>query len=222
MESLGNPAASHTILADTYQGKRLSSPNDLVYKSDGALYFTDPPYGLPMQADTDPAKELTINGVYRVPAAVDQEPGAAPQRDRLQLLISDLPRPNGIAFSPDERYLYISNTGPRKIWMRYPVRPDGTLDAGEVFYDASSDRRAGNPDGIKVDRAGNLCGSGPAGAWIFSPAGKHIATITADRSSSPLAPASTKSTSRCPACTPELHHPEAGAQRPRPVAAGAG
>ena len=177
VESLGDPAAAHTILADTYQGKRLSSPNDLVYKSDGALYFTDPPYGLPMQADTDPAKELTINGVYRVPAAVDQEPGAPPQRDRLQLLIGDLPRPNGIVFSPDEKYLYVSNSEPRKIWMRYPVKPDGTLDAGEVFYDASSDPRAGYPDGIKVDRAGNLYGSGPGGVWIFSPAGKHIATI---------------------------------------------
>ena len=177
LESLGEPAAHHTILADSYQGKRLNSPNDLVYRSDGALYFTDPPYGLPTQSDTDPAKELTVNGVYRLSAALDQAPGAPPRRDRLQLLVGDLPRPNGIAFSPDERYLYVSNSGPRRFWMRYPVNPDGTLGAGALFYDVSSDPRAGNPDGIKVDRAGNVYSSGPGGVWIFSAAGKHLATI---------------------------------------------
>jgi gluconolactonase len=176
IDSLGDPAA-HTILADTYQGRRLNSPNDLVYKSDGALYFTDPPYGLPTQGDSDRTKELTVNGVYRLPAALGKAPGAPPQRDRLQLLVGDLPRPNGIAFSPDEKYLYVSNSGSRKVWMRYPVKPDGTLGAGEVFCDASSDRRGGSPDGIKVDRAGNVYGSGPGGVWILSPAGKHIATI---------------------------------------------
>ncbi len=177
VESLGDPSAGHTILADSYQGKRLNSPNDLVYRSDGSLYFTDPPFGLRTQSDTDPAKELTVNGVYRVPAALGQEPGAPPRRDALQLLVSDLPRPNGIAFSPDEKYLYVDNSGSRKIWMRYPVKPDGTLGAGEVFYDASAERRAGNPDGMKVDRAGNVYSAGPGGVWIFSPAGKHIATI---------------------------------------------
>jgi gluconolactonase len=176
VESLADPAG-RTILADSYRGKRLNSPNDLVYRSDGSLYFTDPPYGLPTQQDTDPAKELTVDGVYRVPAALDQAPGAPPQRDRLQLLIADLPRPNGIAFSPDEKYLYIANSGTFKIWMRYPVKPDGTLGAGTVFYDATTDRREGGPDGIKVDRAGNLYGAGPGGVWIFSPAGTHLATI---------------------------------------------
>jgi gluconolactonase len=175
--SLGDPAASHTILADTYRGKRLNSPNDLVYRSDGSLYFTDPPFGLPTQSDTDPAKELTVNGVYRLSAALDQAPGAPPRRGDLQLLINDLPRPNGIAFSPDDKVLYVSNSGARKIWMRYPVNADGTLGAGEVFYDASSDRRVGGPDGIKVDRAGNVYGAGPGGVWIFSPTAKHLATI---------------------------------------------
>jgi gluconolactonase len=177
IDSLGDPAAHRTVLADTYQGKRLNSPNDLVYRADGSLYFTDPPYGLPMQNDSDPGKELTVNGVYRLSSASDQAPGTPPQRDKLQLLVGDLPRPNGIAFSPDEKFLYVSNTGPRKIWMRYPVKPDGTLGAGEVFFDASSDTRGGSPDGIKVDRAGNIYGSGPGGVWILSPAGKHIATI---------------------------------------------
>ena len=176
IDSLGDPAR-WTILADSHQGKRLNSPNDLVYRSDGSLYFTDPPYGLPMQNDSDPGKELKVNGVYRLLGARDQAPGAPPQRDKLQLLISDLPRPNGICFSPDEKFLYVSNSDPNKFWMRYPVKPDGTLGAGELFFDASSDTRAGNPDGIKVDTAGNLYGAGPGGVWIFSPAGKHIATI---------------------------------------------
>jgi len=177
LDSLGDPAGHHTILADTYQGKRLNSPNDLVYRSDGSLYFTDPPYGLPMQNDSDPGKELKVNGVYRIPGAVDQAPGAPPKRNRLQLLISDLPRPNGIAFAPDEKFLYVSNTEPRKLWMRYPVNPDGTLGPGTVFYDATSDTRKGNPDGIKVDMAGDVYSAGPGGVWIFSPAGQHLATI---------------------------------------------
>lgn len=176
VDSIGDPGR-HTILADSYRGKRLNSPNDLVYRSDGSLYFTDPPFGLPMQNDSDPGKQLKVNGVYRVPGALDQAPGAPPERGRLQLLVADLPRPNGIAFSPDEKVLYVSNSHPRKFWMRYPVKPDGTLGAGAVFFDASSDTRAGNPDGIKVDRAGNVYGAGPGGVWIFSPAGKHLATI---------------------------------------------
>ena len=176
LESL-DPHAQVTILADSYQGKKLNSPNDLVYKSDGSLYFTDPPYGLRKQNDTDPEKELHVNGVYRIPHAAGQKPGSAPARDQLQLLISDLPRPNGIAFSPDEKYLYVDTSGPGKIWMRYRVKEDGTLTDAKVFYDASSDKRPGGPDGIKVDRSGNLYGSGPAGVWIFSPEGKHLATI---------------------------------------------
>jgi gluconolactonase len=176
IDSLGDPA-NVTILADMYQGKRLSSPNDLVYKSDGSLYFTDPPYGLPTQGDKDPAKELTVNGVYRLAGALNQKSGAPPQRNKLQLLVQDLPRPNGIVFSPDEKYLYVDNSEPQKIWMRYRVKADGTLADGKIFFDATSDARKGSPDGIKVDKAGNLYGAGPGGVWIFSPAGKHIATI---------------------------------------------
>jgi gluconolactonase len=166
-----------TILADTYQGKRLNSPNDLVYKSDGSLYFTDPPYGLRTQKDDDPAKQLKVNGVYRIPRAAEQKPGAEPSRSQLQLLIKDLPRPNGIVFSPDERYLYVNNSEPKKIWMRYTVRADGTLTDGMLFCDATSDTRPGAPDGMKVDQKGNLYSAGPGGVWIFSPAGKHLGTI---------------------------------------------
>ena len=165
-----------TLLADSYQGKRLNSPNDLVYKSDGTLYFTDPPYGLPQQ-DSDPTKQLPFNGVYRLPGAQSQKPGAAPARAQLQLLIKDMTRPNGICFSPDEKYLYVNNSEPKKFWMRYTVKPDGTLADGKVFFDASSDTRIGAPDGMKVDQEGNLYSAGPGGVWIFSPDGKHLGTL---------------------------------------------
>src|SRR5712672_3103606 len=105
MESL-DPKAQITILADSYQRKKFNSPNDLVYKSDGSLYFTDPPYGLAKE-DDDPKKELKFNGVYRL------------QDGKLQLLTKEMTRPNGIAFSPDEKLLYISNSDPKqKVWMR--------------------------------------------------------------------------------------------------------
>ena len=154
-----------TILADRYQGKRLNSPNDLVYKSDGSLYFTDPPFGLPKTFD-DPARELSFSGVYRV------------QGRKVQLLSKTLTGPNGLAFSPDEKYLFVSNSGPvQKLWMRFEVKPDGTLGAGKVFYDVSDSKDQGAPDGMKVDRKGNLYCAGPEGIWIFSATGNHLGTI---------------------------------------------
>ncbi len=171
-----DPKAPITILADSYQGKRLNSPNDLAYKSDGALYFTDPPYGLPGQ-DKDPTKEMQINGVYRLPGALQHKPGAPPDRAGLQLLVKDMPRPNGICFSPDEKYLYVNNSEPKKFWMRFTVQADGTLADGKLLFDATSDPRAGAPDGQKVDQKGNLYSAGPGGVWIFSPEGKHLGTL---------------------------------------------
>ena len=171
-----DPKGQITVLADSYQGKKLNSPNDLVYKSDGSLYFTDPPYGLPTQGDKDPLKELNVNGVYRIPNARQQKAGAPPNRDKLQLIIKDLSRPNGIVFSPDEKYLYVSDTV-TKHWMRYRVHPDGSVSDGAVFCDASGDEAPGSPDGIRVDKSGDLYGSGPGGVWIISPAGKHVGTI---------------------------------------------
>ncbi len=171
-----DPKAPATILADTYQGKRLNSPNDLAYKSDGALYFTDPPYGLP-KLDQDPTKELPFNGVYRLPGALDHEPGTPPDRAHLQLLIKNLTRPNGICFSPDEKYLYVNNSEPKKLWMRYTVKPDGTLTDAKLLVDATSDKRIGAPDGMKVDQKGNIYSAGPGGVWIISPAGKHLGTL---------------------------------------------
>ncbi|HEV2500587.1 MAG TPA: SMP-30/gluconolactonase/LRE family protein [Terriglobia bacterium] len=176
LESL-SPHAVRTILADKYQGKELNSPNDLVYGPHGALYFTDPPYGLRTQGDNDPHKALKVNGVYRILDAVSHKPGAPPDENKLQLLISDLTRPNGIAFSPDYKYLYVNNSEPKKLWMRYRVKPDGTLTDGTIFYDATSDHSVGAPDGMKVDVKGNIYSAGPGGVWIFSPQGKHLGTI---------------------------------------------
>ena len=172
-----DPAQAPTVLVDSYQGKRLNSPNDLVYRSDGSLYFTDPPYGLPTQGDKDPIKQLKVNGVYRIPHALDHAAGAPADNAHLQLLISDLPRPNGIAFSPGEKYLYVDNSEPKKIWMRYRVKPDGTLADPKLLYDATADTRIGGPDGIKVDVEGNIYGAGPGGVLILSPDGKALGTI---------------------------------------------
>lgn len=171
------PGAASTILADSYKGKRLNSPNDLVYKSDGALYFTDPPYGLRTQSDNDPEKQLKVNGVYRLSHALEHKAGAPPANNELRLVVTDLPRPNGIAFSPDEKYLYVDNSEPKKIWMRYRVQPDGSLTEPKLLYDATSDKRPGAPDGMKVDEQGNIYSAGPGGVWIFSPEGKALATL---------------------------------------------
>jgi gluconolactonase len=176
-----------SILADGYQGKKLNSPNDLVYRSDGSLYFTDPPYGLRSQKDDDPEKELKVNGVYRIPHALQQKPGSQSARSDIQLLVSDLPRPNGIAFSPDEKYLYVNNSEPKKIWMRYRVQPDGSLTDAKLFYDATSDTRPGAPDGMKVDEKGNVYSTGPGGVWIFSPEGKPLGTIVMPEKSANVA-----------------------------------
>ena len=166
-----------TLLADSYQGKKLNSPNDLVYKSDGSLYFTDPPYGLRTQSDTDPEKQLQVSGVYRIPGASSQKPGTEPARPALQLLIKDLPRPNGIAFSPDEKYLYVDNSEPKMFWMRYTVKADGTLTSPKLLCEAGTYSHHGAPDGLKIDQQGNIYSAGPGGVWILSPDGKHLGTI---------------------------------------------
>ena len=155
-------------LVDNYMGKRLNSPNDLVFKSNGDLYFTDPPYGLPKH--------------WRIPAASSTSAAsiASAKDGKLTLLTKELTRPNGIAFSPDEKTLYVAQSDPeRAIWMAYPVKADGTLGKGRVFADVTPmvGKMKGLPDGMKVDRSGNLFATGPGGVHIFSPDGKRLGRI---------------------------------------------
>jgi gluconolactonase len=160
------PHGNVTVLADAHEGRRLNSPNDLVYRSDGTLYFTDPPFGLPGAFD-DPAKELPFSGVFRVA----RDGGVTLESDELE-------GPNGLAFSPDERFLYIGNWDPeRKVVLRYPVAADGRLSAGEVFYDMTDAPGDDALDGIKVDGDGNVYACGPGGVWVLSAAGEHLATL---------------------------------------------
>jgi len=158
------PDRTLTPVVSDFEGKRFNSPNDLVFAKDGALYFTDPPYGLAKQ-DDDPAKELTFNGVYRF------------ANGRVQALVRDLNRPNGLAFSPDFKILYVNNSDAAKnLVMRYDVAADGTLANGRVLADLTS-KVEGLADGLKVDAKGNIYTTGPAGVWVLSPEGKHLGTI---------------------------------------------
>lgn len=155
-------------LADSYQGKRLNSPNDVIVKSNGDIYFTDPPYGMPNR-ENDPRRELDIFGVYRV----------KPNGD-ITLLVSDLKKPNGLAFSPDEKFLYVAQSDPqRAIWMKYPVKDDGTLGEGKLFFDVTDqvNKLPGLPDGLKIDRNGNVFATGPGGIYVFDPSGKLLGRI---------------------------------------------
>jgi len=159
-------------IVDQYQGKRLNSPNDLVFRSNGDLYFTDPPYGLPGNFD-DPRRELAFCGVYRV--AADGE---------VTLLTRDLARPNGIAFSPDESLLYVAQSdAARPVIMAYPLLEDGTLGEGHVFYDAGplADEARGLPDGMKVDRRGNVFATGPGGVLVLAPDGRLLGRIETEQ-----------------------------------------
>ena len=156
-----------TTFVDTFQGKKLNAPNDIVFRSDGTLYFTDPPYGLPLQ-DDDPSKELPFNGVFKL------------QNGKLDVIITDLTRPNGIAFSPDEKTLYVSNSDERqRIWMRYDVAADGNVSNGRVLFDSSGFKEGGVPDGMKIDVQGNIWATGPSAVLILSPDGKHLGSIVA-------------------------------------------
>jgi gluconolactonase len=160
-----NPHGDITVLADRYEGKRLNSPNDLVYRSDGTLYFTDPAFGLPGVFD-DPDKELPFCGVFSV------------REGEVRLIDDELEGPNGIAFSPDERYLYVGNWDPeRKIVMRYEIDEVGEASNGTVFFDMTDAPGEDAIDGVKVDRDGNLYVCGPGGIWVLSAEGEHLGTL---------------------------------------------
>jgi gluconolactonase len=151
------------VLVDRYQGKRLNSPNDAVYKSDGSLYFTDPPHGL-RKGDLDPAKELDFNGVFRL----------SPEGS-LRAISKAQSRPNGIAFSADETVLYVSNSDPdNPVVMVYEVLPDGGLRTPRRFFAFPESPMGGLPDGLTTDRRGNVYAAGPGGVWILSEAGRPL------------------------------------------------
>jgi gluconolactonase len=160
---------TQTALADKFEGKRFNSPNDLVVRKNGDLYFTDPPYGLE-GLDKSPLKELDFNGVYRLAAD-----------GKVTAIIKDLPFPNGIGLSPDEKILYVAvsdQNAPRV--MAYDVQADGGVANGRVFFDATplkSAERKGSCDGLKVDAQGNVWATGPGGVLVLSPAGKHLGTV---------------------------------------------
>ena len=156
-------------LADKFEGKRLNSPNDLVYHTNGDLYFTDPPYGLPGQMK-DPKKELDFQGVYRLKPTGE-----------LTLMTKVMSRPNGIGLSPDNKTLYVANSDPEKAnWMSFPVKEDGTLGEGKQFFDSTDmvkAKKPGLPDGLKVDQQGNIWATGPNGVFVFDAMGKHLGSI---------------------------------------------
>lgn len=157
-----------TTLVDRFEGKRINSPNDLVFKSNGDLYFTDPPFGLP-KSFNDPRRELPFQGVFRLS-----------KDGKLTLLTKEIKAPNGIAFSPDEKKLYVSNADKANaVWIAFDVKPNGTIENGKVIFNATAwtESKPGVPDGMKVDREGNIFAAGPGGIHVISPNGKHLGSI---------------------------------------------
>jgi gluconolactonase len=152
----------YTVLSDRFQGKRLNSPNDVVVKSDGTIYFTDPPYGIQPEA-----QELPFQGVFRFD----------PARQAMTLLAEDFDRPNGLAFSPDEGVLYVADSSSRRHIRAFTVRPDGTLCDGRVFAVIRSEA-PGNPDGMKIDVEGHLYSAAAGGIWVFQADGETVGVIS--------------------------------------------
>ena len=159
---------SRSVVVDNYEGRRLNSPNDASYGPDGALYFTDPPFGLE-GLEESPLRELDFNGVFRLHP--DGE---------LELLVDDMSRPNGIAVAPDGATLYVANSDDsRKIWMAYDLDDSGASN-GRVLRDVTGEVTVGTPDGMKVDVTGHLFATGPGGVWVMTPDGEHLGTIMPD------------------------------------------
>jgi len=155
-------------LADSYNGKRFNSPNDAAVKSNGDIYFTDPPYGLPQQ-HKDPRRQLDFCGVFRLSTS-----------GKVTLLTKEMTRPNGIAFSPDEAILYVAQSDSSDAIVKaFGVKSDGTLAPGKVLYDLTElmGKLPGAPDGLKVDRQGNIFATGPGGVYVITPDGKLLARI---------------------------------------------
>jgi gluconolactonase len=152
-----------TVLADRFEGKRFGGPNDVVVKRDGAIYFTDT-YGAFRLREKDPRRELLFNAVYMWKSG------------KLTRVVDDMPATNGLAFSPDEKYLYVNGSRDNYV-NRYEVRADGTLTNGKLFIDPRKETERGITDGLRVDTKGNLYETAPGGVWVISPEGKHLGTI---------------------------------------------
>ena len=168
-----SPDGESTVIAHQYKGSRLNSPNDLCKSSDGSIYFTDPPWGLP-ELNEDPGKELPFNGVFRS------------HEGKLTLLDSTLSWPNGIALSPDEKYLYVANMEVLRVngedqyqvhWLRYTIDEAGQVLEKIIFFTALDSSKPGGPDGMKVDQHGNLFLTGPGGILVVDSSGIHLGTI---------------------------------------------
>ena len=168
---LSNDGKSYTVIADRYHGKRFNSPNDIVVGPDGSYYFTDPTLDLPKGQ----AQEIPFQGVYRLD-----------KKGHAQLLTKDLTQPNGLAFSPDGKSFYVDDTEKKVIWA-YRVHDDGTISDGRIFGKEEGTAEEGVPDGIRVDKAGNLFVVGPKGIWIWSASGEHLGTIELPEQSANLA-----------------------------------
>jgi len=165
---LDAPAVKYGTVADNFNGKKFNSPNDVVQGKDKSFYFTDPPYGLGNRDETDPEKEIPFQGVYKI----------APN-GKVYLLVDSISRPNGIGLSPDNKFLYVASSDPKKPrWYRYELA-DTSVVSGKIFYDASTEAvgNPGLPDGFKVSSKGNLFASAPGGVFIFNPDGKIIGKI---------------------------------------------
>lgn len=174
---LRQPKATFVTLAERYDGKRFNSPNDAIYSRTGELFFTDPPYGLPAQNDSDPAKEIPFNGVYKVTPTGE-----------VVLLTDSISRPNGIAFFPDGKKILVANSDPGAAnW--YVLDVSGSPSTPTLFYSATHEREGlkGLPDGLKIDTKGNVFASGPGGIWIFNDTGTVLGKIRLDEAASNVA-----------------------------------
>jgi gluconolactonase len=174
--SLSNPEDKFITIVDSWMGKRFNSPNDAVYSKRGDLYFTDPAYGMEFRYK-DPKREMDFTGVFKYS-----------KEGKIELLSDQLSAPNGIGLSPDERKLYVANSGggEKSIWMAYDFADDGSLVRGRVFHDASvaSDTLKGAPDGLVVREDGIIFATGPGGVWIFTPDGENLGIIKTGQATS--------------------------------------
>lgn len=164
---LDQPKPVFTALTSNYEGKKFNSPNDVDFRSNGDFFFTDPPYGLPTQDESDSTKEILFQGVYKVSAD-----------GKITLLIDSLTRPNGIALTPDERTIIVGNSDPKKaIWYAFDLTENDSVTNARIFYNATGEKEQGSPDGLKIDNNGNVFASGPGGIWIFNKDAKVIGKI---------------------------------------------